>query len=220
MDSTAATNWGAILMGQLDIFESVIIFLCAGVVMVPIAQKIRLGAVLGYLLAGIVIGPFVFGFIHNVDDILHFSEMGVVFLMFLIGLELKPSKLWELRRSIFGVGTAQVVVTAALMAGLLFLAKFSWQAAVVGGLGMAMSSTAMALQLMNEKGMSNKESGQLGFSVLLFQDMAVIPIMALIPLLAGDTASNDWYRIGIKVVAFAGLWVVGRYLLQIGRAHV
>lgn len=82
--------------------------------------KIRLGAVLGYLLAGIMIGPFVFGFIHNVDDILHFSEMGVVFLMFLIGLELKPSKLWELRRSIFGVGTAQVVVTAAIMAGLLF----------------------------------------------------------------------------------------------------
>ncbi|EKT61038.1 glutathione-regulated potassium-efflux system protein KefB [Providencia sneebia] len=201
-------------MGELSLFESVIIFLCAGVIMVPLAQKIRLGAVLGYLLAGIVIGPFVFGFINNVDDILHFSEMGVVFLMFLIGLELKPSKLWELRRSIFGVGTAQVIITAAIMASLLFLAQFSWQAAIVGGLGMAMSSTAMALQLMNEKGMSNKESGQLGFSVLLFQDMAVIPIMALIPLLAGDSASSDWYRIGLKVVAFAGLWFVGRYLLR------
>ncbi|EBO3287409.1 glutathione-regulated potassium-efflux system protein KefB, partial [Salmonella enterica subsp. enterica serovar Enteritidis] len=201
-------------MSELGLFESVIIFLCAGVVMVPIAQKIRLGAVLGYLLAGIMIGPFVFGFIRNVDDILHFSEMGVVFLMFLIGLELKPSKLWELRRSIFGVGTLQVVVTAAIMASLLFLAKFSWQAAIVGGLGMAMSSTAMALQLMNEKGMSNKESGQLGFSVLLFQDMAVIPIMALIPLLAGDSATSDWQKIGLKIVAFAGLWVVGRYLLR------
>ena len=201
-------------MDELNLFESVIIFLCAGVVMVPIAQKIRLGAVLGYLLAGIAIGPFVLGFIRNVDDILHFSELGVVFLMFLIGLELKPSKLWELRRSIFGVGTIQVVVTAALMAGILILAQFSWQAAVVGGLGMAMSSTAMALQLMNEKGMSNQESGQLGFSVLLFQDMAVIPIMALIPLLAGDTGSSDWYKIGLKVVAFAGLWIVGRYLLR------
>ncbi|MFB9998415.1 glutathione-regulated potassium-efflux system protein KefB [Providencia rustigianii] len=201
-------------MDELNLFESVIIFLCAGVVMVPIAQKIRLGAVLGYLLAGIIIGPFVFGFIHNVDDILHFSEMGVVFLMFLIGLELKPSKLWELRRSIFGVGSVQVVVTAAIMAGLLILAQFSWQAAVVGGLGMAMSSTAMALQLMDEKGMSKQESGQLGFSVLLFQDMAVIPIMALIPLLAGDTGSSDWYKIGLKVVAFAGLWIVGRYLLR------
>lgn len=201
-------------MDELNLFESVIIFLCAGVVMVPIAQKIRLGAVLGYLLAGIMIGPFVFGFIRNVDDILHFSEMGVVFLMFLIGLELKPSKLWELRRSIFGVGSVQVVVTAAIMAGLLILAQFSWQAAVVGGLGMAMSSTAMALQLMDEKGMSKQESGQLGFSVLLFQDMAVIPIMALIPLLAGDTGSSDWYKIGLKVVAFAGLWIVGRYLLR------
>ena len=201
-------------MDELNLFESVIIFLCAGVVMVPIAQKIRLGAVLGYLLAGIAIGPFVLGFIRNVDDILHFSELGVVFLMFLIGLELKPSKLWELRRSIFGVGTIQVVVTAALMTGILILAQFSWQAAVVGGLGMAMSSTAMALQLMNEKGMSNQESGQLGFSVLLFQDMAVIPIMALIPLLAGDTGSSDWYKIGLKVVAFAGLWIVGRYLLR------
>ncbi len=177
-----------------------------------IAQK-RLGAVLGHLLAGIMIGPFVFGFIRNVDDILHFSEMGVVFLMFLIGLELKPSKLWELRRSIFGVGTLQVVVTAAIMASLLFLAKFSWQAAIVGGLGMAMSSTAMALLLMNEKGCPTKKAGNL-VSVLLFQDMAVIPIMALIPLLAGDSATSDWQKIGLKIVAFAGLWVVGRYLLR------
>ncbi|WP_277850317.1 glutathione-regulated potassium-efflux system protein KefB [Moellerella wisconsensis] len=201
-------------MGELNLVDSIIIFLCAGVIMVPIAQKIRLGAVLGYLLAGILIGPFVLGFIHNVDDILHFSELGVVFLMFLIGLELKPAKLWALRHSIFGVGAGQVIITASIMSGLLILADFSWQSAIVGGLGMAMSSTAMALQLMDEKGMSDKESGQLGFSVLLFQDMAVIPILAVIPLLAGETGSSDWYRIGLKVVAFGGLWFVGRYLLR------
>nr|WP_314267859.1 glutathione-regulated potassium-efflux system protein KefB [uncultured Moellerella sp.] len=201
-------------MQELNLFDSIIIFLCAGVIMVPVAQKLRLGAVLGYLLAGIAIGPFVFGFIRNVEDILHFSELGVVFLMFLIGLELNPAKLWSLRKSIFGVGASQVIFTALIMTGLLIWVNFSWQAALIGGLGMAMSSTAMALQLMTEKGMSNKENGQLGFSVLLFQDMAVIPILAVIPLLAGGTASSDWYQIGLKIVAFIGLWFAGRYLLR------
>ncbi|MEN1641726.1 cation:proton antiporter, partial [Pseudomonas aeruginosa] len=97
--------------------------------------------------------------------------------MFIIGLELNPSKLWQLRRSIFGVGAAQVLLSAALLAGLLMLTDFAWQAAVVGGIGLAMSSTAMALQLMREKGMNRSESGQLGFSVLLFQDLAVIPAL-------------------------------------------
>ncbi len=113
----------------------------------------------GILLAGIAIGPWGLGFISDVDEILHFSELGVVFLMFIIGLELNPSKLWQLRRSIFGVGAAQVLLSAALLAGLLMLTDFAWQAAVVGGIGLAMSSTAMALQLMREKGMNRSESG-------------------------------------------------------------
>lgn len=170
---------------------------------------------LGYLLAGIAIGPWGLGFISDVDEILHFSELGVVFLMFIIGLELNPSKLWQLRRSIFGVGAAQVLLSAALLAGLLMLTDFAWQAAVVGGIGFTMSSTAMALQLMREKGMNRSESGQLGFSVLLFQDLAVIPALALVPLLAGSADEHfDWMKIGMKVLEFVGMLIGGRYLLR------
>lgn len=146
-----------------DFLLAGVLFLFAAVAAVPLASRLGIGAVLGYLLAGIAIGPWGLGFISDVDEILHFSELGVVFLMFIIGLELNPSKLWQLRRSIFGVGAAQVLLSAALLAGLLMLTDFAWQAAVVGGIGLAMSSTAMALQLMREKGMNRSESGQLGF---------------------------------------------------------
>ncbi|WP_439214124.1 glutathione-regulated potassium-efflux system protein KefB [Duffyella gerundensis] len=192
-----------------------VLYLFAAVVAVPIAARLGIGAVLGYLLAGIAIGPWGLGFISDVQEILHFSELGVVFLMFIIGLELNPSKLWQLRRSIFGVGAAQVLVSAAILGALLYLSQFSWQAAVIGGLGLAMSSTAMALQLMRDKGMNRNESGQLGFSVLLFQDLAVIPALALVPLLAGtDSGSIDWMKVGMKVLAFAGMLIGGRYLLR------
>ncbi|WP_338560280.1 glutathione-regulated potassium-efflux system protein KefB [Erwinia sp. E_sp_B04_7] len=192
-----------------------VVYLFAAVIAVPIAARLGIGAVLGYLLAGIAIGPWGLGFISDVEEILHFSELGVVFLMFIIGLELKPSKLWELRRSIFGVGAAQVIFSAAILGGLLFLTDFSWQAATIGGIGLAMSSTAMALQLMRDKGMNRNESGQLGFSVLLFQDLAVIPALALVPLLAGgDSGHTDWMKVGMKVLAFAGMLIGGRYLLR------
>ncbi|UQY44483.1 glutathione-regulated potassium-efflux system protein KefB [Mixta hanseatica] len=192
-----------------------VVYLFAAVVAVPIAARLGIGAVLGYLLAGIAIGPWGLGFISDVDEILHFSEIGVVFLMFLIGLELNPAKLWALRRSIFGVGAAQVIFSAAVLAGLLLLTDFSWQAAIVGGIGLAMSSTAMALQLMRDKGMNRSESGQLGFSVLLFQDLAVIPALALVPLLAGtDSGHTDWMKVGMKVLAFAGMLIGGRLLLR------
>ncbi|KQN63968.1 glutathione-regulated potassium-efflux system protein KefB [Erwinia sp. E602] len=192
-----------------------VVYLFAAVIAVPIAARLGIGAVLGYLLAGIAIGPWGLGFISDVDEILHFSELGVVFLMFIIGLELNPSKLWQLRRSIFGVGAAQVILSAAILGGLLYLTDFSWQAALIGGIGLAMSSTAMALQLMRDKGMNRSESGQLGFSVLLFQDLAVIPALALVPLLAGgDSGHTDWMKVGMKVLAFAGMLVGGRYLLR------
>ena len=194
-----------------DFLLAGVLFLFAAVAAVPLASRLGIGAVLGYLLAGIAIGPWGLGFISDVDEILHFSELGVVFLMFIIGLELNPSKLWQLRRSIFGVGAAQVLLSAALLAGLLMLTHFSWQAAVVGGIGLAMSSTAMALQLMREKGMNRSESGQLGFSVLLFQDLAVIPALALVPLLAGSADEHfDWMKIGMKVLAFVGMLIGGR----------
>lgn len=192
-----------------------VVYLFAAVVAVPIAARLGIGAVLGYLLAGIAIGPWGLGFISDVEEILHFSEIGVVFLMFLIGLELNPSKLWALRRSIFGVGAAQVIFSAAVLAGLLLLTDFSWQAAIIGGIGLAMSSTAMALQLMRDKGMNRSEAGQLGFSVLLFQDLAVIPALALVPLLAGtDSGHTDWMKVGLKVLAFAGMLIGGRLLLR------
>ncbi|MDF3008638.1 MAG: potassium transporter [Enterobacter kobei] len=191
-----------------DLLLAGVLFLFAAVVAVPLAARLGIGAVLGYLLAGIAIGPWGLGFISDVDEILHFSELGVVFLMFIIGLELNPSKLWQLRRSIFGIGAAQVLLSAAILAGLLMLTEFSWQAAVIGGLGLAMSSTAMALQLMRDKGMNRNEGGQLGFSVLLFQDLAVIPALALVPLLAGNGDEHlDWMKIGMKVLAFAGMLV-------------
>ncbi|WP_442797998.1 glutathione-regulated potassium-efflux system protein KefB [Pantoea vagans] len=192
-----------------------VIYLVAAVLIVPVAARLGIGAVLGYLVAGIAIGPWGLGFISDVDEILHFSELGVVFLMFIIGLELNPAKLWALRRSIFGVGAAQVIFSAAILGGLLWLTDFSWQAAIIGGIGLAMSSTAMALQLMMDKGMNRSEAGQLGFSVLLFQDIAVIPALALIPLLAGtDSGHIDWMKVGMKVLAFAGMLVGGRYLLR------
>jgi glutathione-regulated potassium-efflux system protein KefB len=192
-----------------------VIYLVAAVLIVPVAARLGIGAVLGYLVAGIAIGPWGLGFISDVEEILHFSELGVVFLMFIIGLELNPSKLWSLRRSIFGVGAAQVIFSAAILGTLLWLSHFNWQAAVIGGIGLAMSSTAMALQLMRDKGMNRSESGQLGFSVLLFQDIAVIPALALIPLLAGtDSGHIDWLKLGMKVLAFAGMLIGGRYLLR------
>ncbi|WP_129991444.1 glutathione-regulated potassium-efflux system protein KefB [Rahnella sp. CFA14(1/10)] len=202
-------------MDVSNIPTAILLFLSAAVVAVPLAQRLGIGAVLGYLLAGIAIGPWGLGFIRDVDEILHFSELGVVFLMFIIGLELNPGKLWALRRQIFGVGAGQVILTALVLGGLLYLTKFSWQAAVIGGIGLAMSSTAMALQLMRDKGMTRNEGGQLGFAVLLFQDIAVIPALALIPILAGSSeGSNNWEMIGLKVLAFGGMLIGGRYLLR------
>ena len=191
-----------------DLLLAGVLFLFAAVAAVPLAARLGIGAVLGYLLAGIAIGPWGLGFISDVDEILHFSELGVVFLMFIIGLELNPAKLWQLRRPIFGIGAAQVMLSAAILGGLLLLTNLSWQAAAIGGIGLAMSSTAMALQLMREKGMNRSEAGQLGFSVLLFQDLAVIPALALVPLLAG--AGDDhvhWQAVGLKVLAFGGMLI-------------
>ncbi|QKO15718.1 Glutathione-regulated potassium-efflux system protein KefC [Dickeya solani] len=202
-------------METSSLLNAGVLFLFVAVLMVPIAARLGIGAVLGYLLAGIAIGPWGLGFIRDVEAILHFSEMGVVFLMFIIGLELDPAKLWRLRRSIFGTGAAQVLLSAGVLGGVLYLSQFSWQAALIGGIGLAMSSTAIALQLMREKGMNRNESGQLGFSVLLFQDLAVIPALALIPVMAGVQGElDDWRQVVLKVVAFGGMLIGGRYLVR------
>ncbi|CUR53516.1 Glutathione-regulated potassium-efflux system protein KefB [Serratia symbiotica] len=194
---------------------SILLLLFAAVVTVPIACKLGMGSVLGYLITGIIIGPWGLGIIHDIDEILHFSELGIVFLMFIIGLELNPNKLWKLRKLIFGAGSGQILITSGIIGIILYLINFTWQSAIIGGIGLAMSSTAMVLQLMREKGMNCNEGGQLAFSILLFQDMTVIPALAIIPILSGITEdNNNWIKTIIKIIAFGGMLLGGRLLLR------
>ncbi|HAD39534.1 MAG TPA: glutathione-regulated potassium-efflux system protein KefB, partial [Plesiomonas shigelloides] len=202
-------------MSETGSMHDVILFLSAAVIAVPLARKAGIGAVLGYLLAGMAIGPWGLRLINDVEAVLHFSELGVVLLLFIIGLELNPGKLWQMRRPIFGLGALQVLLTAGLLMGLLLLLGFSWQSALISGLGLAMSSTAMGLQLMREYGMTRNDGGQSGFAILLFQDMAVVPVLALIPMLAvGASDTTDWSMIAIRVGGVAALLLGGRYLLR------
>ncbi|GAA0835615.1 glutathione-regulated potassium-efflux system protein KefC [Marinomonas arenicola] len=159
------------------------IFLVAAAVAVPLAKKLGLGSVLGYLIAGIVIGPFGASLIHDVEAIMHFTEFGVVMMLFLVGLELKPSLLWQLKTSIIGLGGSQVVLSSLVITGISAW-YLPWQQALAIGLILSLSSTAIVLQTLQEKGQMKTEAGQSVFSVLLFQDLAVIPMLAIIPLLA------------------------------------
>ncbi len=165
--------------------EMAVIYLAAAIIAVPIAKRLGLGSVLGYLLAGILIGPFILGFVGDQTDVMHFAEFGVVMMLFLVGLELQPARLWKLRHSILGLGGLQVLLTTLA----LFIIGFygltlKWQTALAISLMLALSSTAIVLQTLAEKGWIKQEAGQNAFSVLLFQDIAVIPILALLPLLA------------------------------------
>ncbi len=167
------------------------IYLSAAVVSVPLAARLGLGSVLGYLIAGIVIGPFGLALVGNQTAVLHFAEFGVVMMLFLVGLELRPALLWSLRRAVLGLGGGQVLLTAALLALAAFaLLDLPSKTAIALGLTLALSSTAIVLQSLTEKGLLKSEAGQNAFSVLLFQDIAVIPIMALFPLLAVTGASG------------------------------
>ena len=198
-----------------------LIYLSAAVVAVPLAKKLGLGSIIGYLAAGMAIGPWGLGLVTNVQDILHFAEFGVVLMLFLVGLELEPERLWALRRPIFGWGSAQVLACAALITGAAMLFGVSWQIALVAGLGLALSSTAIALQAIGERNLMPTSSGQAGFSILLFQDVAAIPILALLPLLgslAGENealAQSNRALEAIKIIAvIAGIIVGGRLLLR------
>ena len=182
-----------------------LIYLAAAVIAVPLAKKLGLGAIIGYLAAGMAIGPWGLGpeawglgalgsgglgLVSNVQDVLHFAEFGVVLMLFLVGLELEPERLWELRRPIFGWGSAQVLVCAALITGVAMAFGVNWQISLVAGLGLALSSTAIALQAISERNLMPTSSGQAGFSILLFQDVAAIPILALLPLLGALAGEN------------------------------
>ena len=159
------------------------IYLSAAVIAVPLSKAIGLGSIIGYLAAGITIGPWGLGMVSNVEDILHFAEFGVVLMLFLVGLELEPKRLWSLRRPIFGWGSAQVLGCAAVLMLAGWAVGVPWRISLVAALGLALSSTAIALQVMGERNLLQTASGQSGFSILLFQDVAAIPILALLPLL-------------------------------------
>ena len=197
------------------------IYLCAAVIAVPLSQAAGLGSIIGYLAAGIAIGPWGLGLVTNVEDILHFSEFGVVLMLFLVGLELEPKRLWSMRRSIFGWGSVQVLGCAlVIMVGAL-ACGVAWRLALVAGLGLALSSTAIALQVMAQRNLLSTGSGQASFSILLFQDVAAIPILALLPLLgvtagsAGDAASHNTAMEAAKIVGvIAGIVLGGRLLMR------
>ena len=199
------------------------IYLAAAVIAVPVAKKLELGAIIGYLAAGMAIGPWGLKLVTNVQDILHFAEFGVVLMLFLVGLELEPKRLWDLRRPIFGWGSAQVAGCAAVIMGVGLAFGVDWKIALVAGLGLALSSTAIALQAIAERNLMPTSSGKAGFSILLFQDVAAIPILALLPLLGVAIASelgsnsalantNPWLE-AIKIVAVIGGIILGGRLL-------
>src|ERR1700722_6970593 len=203
----------------MSLLAQIAIFLAAAVVAVPIFRRFKLGSVLGYLAAGIIIGPGCFGLISRIDSTLHIAEFGIVLLMFVIGLELQPSRLWVLRKPIFGLGLPQVVVTTAVIGTAVHLVLDEpWRSSLVIGFGLSMSSTALALQLLAERGQLNSQYGRSAFSVLLFQDVAVMPVLALLPLLAAAAArpsapSGLWLVVKLVAVLAAG-GVGGRYVLR------
>lgn len=191
------------------------LFLAAAVVFVPLLKRARLGAVLGYLAAGLAIGPHGLGFAKDPEAVLHVSEFGVVLLLFVIGLELQPSRLWVLRREVFGLGGAQVALTALLFTPIGHALGLAWPAALIVGFALAMSSTALVLQLLAERGELTTRHGRASFAILLFQDLSVIPLLALVPLLAPHTGEpHTWRDVLLPLVAIAGVIIGGRTLLR------
>jgi glutathione-regulated potassium-efflux system ancillary protein KefC len=194
-----------------------LVYLAAAVLAVPLAKRLGLGAVLGYLLAGVVIGPWGLRLITEVDDILHFSEFGVVLLLFMIGLELEPKRLWSMRRPIFGWGSAQVLGVSAVLAGAAMLLGVDWKTALIAALGLSLSSTAIALATLEERHLKSTPTGSSAFSILLFQDIAAIPMIALVPVLgvaAAEGSGKGWLGALRVVAVLAALVIGGRYLLR------
>jgi glutathione-regulated potassium-efflux system ancillary protein KefC/glutathione-regulated potassium-efflux system protein KefB len=202
----------------MSLLAQIAIFLAAAVIAIPIFRYFKLGSVLGYLAAGIIIGPGCLGLISRIDATEHIAEFGIVLLMFVIGLELQPSRLWVMRKSIFGLGLAQVLATTlGLGSAAYFGFGQTWQSALIIGFGLSMSSTALVLQLLAERGQLNSQYGRSAFSILLFQDVAVLPALALLPLLgvaAARTGGPDGW-LAVKFVAVLATAVIGgRYVLR------
>ncbi|MDP3896937.1 MAG: monovalent cation:proton antiporter-2 (CPA2) family protein, partial [Mesorhizobium sp.] len=203
--------------GGAVIYTQILLMLTGAVIAAPLFKRVGLETVLGYIAAGVAIGPMT-RLITGSEDLLQVGELGIVFLLFIIGLELKPARLWDMRRHIFGLGMAQVVVTGAVLTGLaIVVAGLSLPAAILTGFGLALSSTAFAMQILEQDGGTNRHYGQTAFSILLLQDLAIVPLLAIIPLLApyaSDSADGGLEEFAIAVAAVLILIVAGRYLLN------
>lgn len=199
------------------LFNEAILLLGGAVVAAPLFKRLGLGTVLGYIGAGIIIGP-ASRLISGGEEILAVAELGVVLLLFIIGLELKPARLWQMRKDIFGLGSSQVILSGAVLSGLAYLSGLlTWQGSLVAGFGLALSSTAFAVQVLEDRGDMNLAYGQRSFSILLFQDLAIVPLLAMTAFLApgAQTATSfSWQGVGISVAAVVVLLLIGRYLLN------
>ena len=201
----------------MSLLTETLVYLVAAIIAVSISRRLGLGSVLGYLAAGIAIGPFGLRLIKDPQHILHFAELGVVLLLFIVGLELKPSRLWVMRRMVFGLGSLQIVCSAAAIAAVVILLGLDTTSAVVIGLTLALSSTAFVLQLLGEKKQLTSAHGRAAFSILLQQDLAAIPMIALFPMLGAAAAAGSGFNFGqalLMVGTFVGLIVGGRLLLR------
>ncbi len=193
----------------------ILALLLATVIVVPFFHAIRLGALLGYLAAGVVLGPWGLGVITEVDKIRHLGEFGVIFLLFVLGMELKPDKLWHMRKMVLGLGAGQLILTAAVLYGVAIWFGVSAKSAIIIGFGLALSSTAFCLKLLAERGGISTMMGRMSFSVLLFQDLAVVPLLALVSYLAdGGSTTISEFSLLYGAAVIIGLLLMGRYLLN------
>jgi glutathione-regulated potassium-efflux system ancillary protein KefC/glutathione-regulated potassium-efflux system protein KefB len=199
----------------VNLAGQIAVFLAATVIAVPLFRRFKLSSVLGYLAAGMVIGPWGLGLFDDVESVLHLAEFGVVLLLFVIGLELQPSRLWVLRHSVFGAGAAQVALTTAVLAAAITALGTSWATALVIAFALSLSSTALVLQVLAERGELTARHGRASFAILLFQDLAIMPALVLLPLLAGQADTRvDWRAIALPVAAIFVVVVAGRFLLR------
>ncbi|MCH8060679.1 MAG: cation:proton antiporter, partial [Proteobacteria bacterium] len=201
----------------MSLLQESVVYLLAAIIMAPISRRLGFGSVLGYLAAGIIIGPFGVALIRDPEHILHFAELGVVFLLFIVGLELQPSRIWVMRKMIFGLGSAQVFLSAALISLIALAFGLATTLAITIGLILALSSTAFVLQMLAEKKQLTTSHGRAAFSILLFQDLAAIPLIAILPMLGASSASGGGFSLaqaGIMMLTIAGVVVGGRVLLR------
>ena len=201
----------------------ILFLLVAAVVIVPIFQRLGLSSVLGYLAAGLIVGPFVLGMVQNVEDVQHIGELGVVFLLFVIGLELKPQRLWNMRHQVFGMGLLQVVLTGIILTIVAYSSGINSRTSIIIGFGLALSSTAFVLQILTERGSLQSKEGRMSFGVLLFQDIAVVPLLLMVSAFAphsGHVSKDIGMGLLIGIGALASVIIVGRYAVKPILRHI